>query len=108
MLFASAVVLPVAIGNGLLIHFRPGMLLSGFLLALLSSAIPFTLEMSVLRRIPAKTFSILMSLEPAVAALSGLVFLHEYLSLNEWIAVALIVIASAGATMKAKNPVPES
>ncbi|NOW94108.1 DMT family transporter [Mucilaginibacter sp. SG564] len=108
MLFASAVVLPVAIGNGLLIHFRPGMLLSGFLLALLSSAIPFTLEMSALRRIPAKTFSILMSLEPAVAALSGLVFLHEYLSLNEWIAVALIVIASAGATMKAKNPVPES
>ena len=108
MLFASAVVLPVAIGNGLLTHFKPGMLLSGFLLALLSSAIPFTLEMSALRRIPAKTFSILMSLEPAVAALSGLVFLHEYLSLNEWIAVVLIIIASAGATMKAKNHVPES
>jgi len=108
MIFASAVVLPVAIGNGLLTHFRPHMLLSGFLLALLSSAIPFTLEMSALRRIPAKTFSILMSLEPAVAALSGLVFLHEYLSLNEWIAVALIIIASAGATMKTKNPVPES
>jgi inner membrane transporter RhtA len=109
MIFASAVVLPVAIGDGLLTHFRPGMLLSGFVLALLSSAIPFTLEMSALRRIPAKTFSILMSLEPAVAALSGLVFLHEYLSLNEWLAVALIIIASAGATMKAKNdPVPES
>lgn len=108
MIFASAVVLPVAIGNGLMTHFRPGMLLSGFLLALLSSAIPFTLEMSALRRIPAKTFSILMSLEPAVAALSGLVFLHEYLSLNEWIAVALIIIASAGATMKIKNHVPES
>lgn len=108
MIFASVVVLPVAIGNGLLTHFKPGMLLSGFLLALLSSAIPFTLEMSALRRIPAKTFSILMSLEPAVAALSGLVFLHEYLSLNEWIAVALIIIASAGATMKSKNPVPES
>ncbi|MGN8070063.1 EamA family transporter [Mucilaginibacter sp. 22184] len=108
MIFASAVVLPAAIGNGLLTHFKPHMLLSGFLLALLSSAIPFTLEMSALRRIPAKTFSILMSLEPAVAALSGLVFLHEYLSLNEWIAVALIIIASAGATMKTKNPVPES
>jgi inner membrane transporter RhtA len=108
MIFASAVVLPVAIGNGLLTHFRPGMLLSGFVLALLSSAIPFTLEMSALRRIPAKTFSILMSLEPAVAAFSGLIFLHEYLSLNEWIAVALIIIASAGATMKIKNPVPES
>ncbi|MBB6127515.1 EamA family transporter [Mucilaginibacter lappiensis] len=108
MIFASAVVLPVAIGNGLLTHFRPNMLLSGFVLALLSSAIPFTLEMSALRRIPAKTFSILMSLEPAVAAFSGLIFLHEYLSLNEWLAVALIIVASAGATMKTKNPVPDS
>jgi inner membrane transporter RhtA len=108
MIFASALIIPVAIGDGLLTHFKPNMLVSGFLLALLSSAIPFTLEMSALRRIPAKTFSILMSLEPAVAALSGLVFLHEYLSLNEWLAVALIIIASAGATMNTKNPVPES
>jgi inner membrane transporter RhtA len=44
-----------------------------------------------------------MSLEPAVAALSGLVFLHEYLSVYEWLAVVLIIVASAGATLTKKN-----
>jgi inner membrane transporter RhtA len=106
MIFASIVVLPVAIGNGLITHLKPWMLLSGFALALLSSAIPFTLEMNALRKIPAKTFSILMSLEPAVAAVSGLVFLHEYLSFYEWVAIALIIIASGGATLTAKKAAP--
>ncbi|HMC85825.1 MAG TPA: DMT family transporter [Chitinophagaceae bacterium] len=104
MIFASALVLPIAIADGLLTHFRPVMFVSGLGLALLSSAIPFTLEMYALGKIPAKTFSILMSLEPAAAALSGLVFLHEYLSLYEWLAVALIIVASAGATMTKKKP----
>jgi inner membrane transporter RhtA len=111
MIFASTLVLPIAIADGLLTHLRPVMLVSGLGLALLSSAIPFTLEMSALGKIPAKTFSILMSLEPAVAALSGLVFLHEYLSLYEWLAVVLIIVASAGATLTTKKPphiVPES
>ena len=106
MIFASALVLPVAISNGLITHLKPWMLLSGLALALLSSAIPFTLEMNALRKIPAKTFSILMSLEPAVAAISGLVFLHEYLSFYEWIAIALIIIASAGATLTARKAAP--
>jgi len=69
------------------------------------------LEMYALRKIPSKTFSILMSLEPAVAAISGLIFLHEYLSFYEWIAIALIIIASAGATLtskKAPHVTPES
>lgn len=99
MIFASALVLPVAIWDGLLTHIKPAHLLSGLALALLSSAIPFTLEMGALRKIPAKTFSILMSLEPAAAALSGLIFLHEYLLVNEWIAVLLVITASAGATL---------
>jgi len=104
MIIASVVVLPVAVGNGLLIHFKPAMLLPGLALALLSSAIPFTLEMHALRKIPAKTFSILMSMEPAVAAFSGLLFLHEYLSVYEWFAVALIIVASAGAALTGKKP----
>ena len=111
MIFASMLVLPIAIADGLLSHLRPAMFVSGLGLALLSSAIPFTLEMSALRKIPAKTFSILMSLEPAVAALSGLIFLHEYLSFYEWLAVVLIIVASAGATFtkrKPIHPVPES
>jgi inner membrane transporter RhtA len=110
MIFASALVLPIAIADGLLSHLKPGIFVSGLGLALLSSAIPFTLEMGALRKIPAKTFSILMSLEPAVAAMSGLVFLHEYLSFYEWLAVGLIVVASAGATLTKKKPahtVPE-
>lgn len=99
MIFASVVVLPFGIAGGILNHFSPVMLLSGITLALLSSAIPFTLEMNALKKMPARTFSILMSLEPAVAALCGLVFLHEILSFYEWLAVALVIIASAGATL---------
>ena len=99
MIFASAVVLPFGILGGVLQHFSPVMLLSGITLALLSSAIPFTLEMNALRKMPAQTFSILMSLEPAVAALCGLLFLKEMLSFYEWLAVALVIIASAGATL---------
>lgn len=103
MIFASVLVLPVAIGNGLFVHLKPVMLLPALALALLSSAIPFTLEMHALKKIPAKTFSILMSLEPAVAAFSGLLFLHEYLSFHEWLAVGLVIVASAGVTLTAKK-----
>jgi inner membrane transporter RhtA len=103
MLFGTLVVLPFGIGSGGLRQLTPMMSMTGIGLALLSSAIPFTLEMSALRRIPARTFSILLSLEPAVAALCGLVFLHESLSFYEWIAVLLVVVASAGAALTAKN-----
>jgi inner membrane transporter RhtA len=103
MIFASLLVLPIALGDGLLIRLRPAMLVPGIALALLSSAIPFTLEMHALRKIPAKMFSILMSLEPAVAALTGLLFLGEYLSLYEWLAVTFIILASAGASLTAKK-----
>ncbi|ACU04648.1 EamA family transporter [Pedobacter heparinus] len=99
MVFASVVVLPFGIAGGILNHFSPTMLFSGIALALLSSAIPFTLEINALRKIPARTFSILMSLEPAVAAICGLLFLNEILSFHEWLAVALVIIASAGATL---------
>ncbi|NCD70827.1 EamA family transporter [Mucilaginibacter agri] len=102
MFFASMVILPIAIGDGLITHLKPSLLLLGFALALLSSAIPFSLEMIALKKIPAKTFSVLMSLEPAAAAISGLIFLHEYLTLYEWLAIALIIIASVGATLSAK------
>jgi inner membrane transporter RhtA len=107
MIFATMIVLPFGIAGGGLANFTPIMILSGSALALLSSAIPFTLEMNAMRKIPAQTFSILMSLEPAVAALCGLLFLHEKLSLYEWMAVALVVIASAGATLtKEKKGAP--
>jgi inner membrane transporter RhtA len=108
MLFGTLVVLPFGISGGSLLQLTPMMLMTGTTLALLSSAIPFTLEMSALRQMPARTFSILLSLEPAVAAICGLLFLHESLSLYEWMAVMLVVIASAGAALTSKKRVVEN
>jgi inner membrane transporter RhtA len=79
----------------------------GAAVALLSSAIPYSLEMFALRRMRAHVFGILMSLEPAMAALSGLVFLGQHLRAREWLAVVFVVVASTGATVGApKEDVP--
>jgi inner membrane transporter RhtA len=73
------------------------------LIALLSSAIPYSLEMMALTRLPARIFGTLMSLEPAMAALSGMLFLGELLTLKQWIALLAIIIASAGSTLTMKQ-----
>ncbi|WP_293301286.1 EamA family transporter [Pedobacter sp. UBA4863] len=99
LLVASIVAIPAGIIEGNLLQLNFTTLLMGLGIALLSSAIPYTLEMNALKHIPAKTFSILMSLEPAVAAFCGLLFLHEQLSVYEWAAIALVVMASTGATL---------
>jgi inner membrane transporter RhtA len=77
---------------------RPDLLLAGAAVALASSVLPYSLEMEALRRLPARVFGILMSLEPAVAALAGLIVLGQDLSGREWLAIGLVVAASAGAT----------
>ncbi len=61
-------------------------------------------EMVALKELPARTFGILMSLEPAVAALAGLVFLGEVLSPRQWLAVALVIAASTGSTLTSPRP----
>lgn len=73
--------------------------------AVLSSALPYSLEMVALTRLPARTFSVMMSLEPAIAAVAGLLFLGELLHWSQWLAVAAIIVASAGAaaTIKPKR-----
>ena len=102
MLFATLLILPFGVlGNGFQ-NMTPNFFYLGIALALLSSAIPFTLEMKALGQLPARTFSILMSLEPAAASLCGLLFLQEYLTPNELIAVICVVTASIGSTMTAK------
>jgi inner membrane transporter RhtA len=63
----------------------------------LSSAIPYALELEALRRMPVGVFGVLMSLEPAAGALAGLVVLGEELAAREVVAVALVIAASAGA-----------
>lgn len=103
MTIASFVAVPAAVATGGLARLTPGLLAAAIGVALLSSAIPYTLEMIALKELPARTFGILMSLEPAVAALAGLVFLHEVLSLQQWMAVALVIAASAGSTLTSRR-----
>jgi len=64
--------------------------------AVFSSALPYTLEMVALRRLSAKTFGTLMSFEPAIAAIAGVVFLREHLTPVQWLAIGLIIVASVG------------
>jgi len=75
-----------------------GVIARGAAVAVLSSAVPYSLELFALRRMRTSVFGVLMSLEPAMAALSGLVFLGQHLRLREWVAVVLVMVASVGAT----------
>lgn len=103
MAIATLVAVPVAAATGGFARLTPRLFLAGVGVALLSSAIPYTLEMIALKELPARTFGILMSLEPAVAALAGLVFLHEVLSPRQWLAVALVIAASTGSTLTSRR-----
>ena len=80
----------------------PGLLAAGLGVALLSSAIPWSLELEALRRLPTHVFGVLMSLEPAVGALVGFVVLGEHLGLRPVLAIGLVVVASAGAARGAR------
>lgn len=71
--------------------------------AVLSTALPYTLEMVALTRLPARTFGTLMSIEPAFGALSGLLFLGERLSPTQWLAIGAIILASVGTTLSVKS-----
>ncbi|MEO5560313.1 MAG: DMT family transporter [Dokdonella sp.] len=73
--------------------------------ALLSSALPYSLEMLAMTRLPARTFSTLLSLEPAVAALAGVALLGEQLSLLQWLAIATIIVAATGIALSVRRPV---
>ena len=106
MLFAALPVLPFGVASGSLLGLTPHLLLLGGLLALFSSVLPFSLEMQALRTLPTRTFSILMSLEPVAAAISGWLLLGERLLFGQWLAVGFIVIASVGATLTARRDAP--
>lgn len=101
MLVAALVVSPLGFARAGAELWNPSLLPAALAMALFSSALPYSLEMTALRRIPAKTFGILMSLEPAVAALTGFVFLHESLSTTQGLAIVLIIVASLGTSRSA-------
>jgi len=94
---------PIGIWSGGSALVDPGVFGRGCAVALLSSAIPYTLELYALRRMRAAVFGVLMSLEPAFAALSGLLFLSQHLRLREWVAIGCVMAASIGATRDAQR-----
>lgn len=94
----AALTAPYGIAAGGTALVQPSAIGKGAAIAVLSSAIPYSLELAALRRLRAATFGVLMSLEPAMAALSGLVFLGQHLRALEWVAVGCVMVASVGAT----------
>ncbi|WP_225814039.1 EamA family transporter [Streptomyces spinosus] len=98
MAVAALVAVPFGVADSGTALLQPWILLAGLGVALLSSVIPYSLDLEALRRMPPRVFGILMSLEPAMAALIGLVVLRESLLWSQWLAVLCVVAASAGAT----------
>jgi inner membrane transporter RhtA len=112
---ADAVTLGTSIGALLAIPFgiahagsallSPTLLPYALGVAVLSSALPYSLEMIALTRLPARTFSTLLSLEPAIAAVAGVALLGEQLSLLQWLAIVTIIVAAAGTALSVQRPV---
>jgi inner membrane transporter RhtA len=105
---AALTVVPFGIwqaGSALL---DPHVLLFGLGVAAVSSALPISLEMMALKRLPPEAFGILTSMEPAVAALLGLLMLDERLSVLQWLAIVCVMLAAAGSSFTARRVLPQS
>lgn len=100
---AALVAVPVGVAHAGAALLSPSLLLVGLGVAVVSSAIPISLEMVALKRLPKEAFGIMISMEPAVAALIALVLLDEFLSALQWVAVGLIVAASMGSALTARR-----
>lgn len=105
VLTAAIVVVPFGIAHAGVALLSPNLVLSGLAVAILSSAIPYSLEMFALKRLPKQTFGILLSLEPAVGALAGWLILREALSTTQLIAIGCIIVASVGSTATIRREV---
>jgi len=106
MVVASVLLVPVGVADGGSALLEPEVLSLGVAVAILSSAIPYSLELEALRRLPEGVFGVLMSLDPAVAALAGYVVLGEGLGVAEALAIGFVVVASAGAARSAPPAEP--
>ncbi|MER6182557.1 EamA family transporter [Streptomyces sp. NPDC001652] len=111
MVVAALVFLPLGVAESGVKLLDPTTIALGSAVAVLSSVLPYTLELVALRRLPASTFAIMMSLEPAIAATAGFLILNQALSVTEAAAIALVIAASMGAVRtqvgRGKAKVPE-
>ncbi|RUP15466.1 MAG: DMT family transporter [Methylobacterium sp.] len=106
MFTAAIVVAPFGLSEAGPALLTPGILAAGLGVAVMSSALPYSLEMFALRRLDRKSFGVLMSLEPAVAACAGLVLLGERISPIQWLAIGLVIAASVGITVSTRRTAP--
>lgn len=96
MTTAALIVVPFGLVEAGAALFSPAILGLGLIVAIVSSAIPYSLEMIALRGIPKRSFGVVLSLEPAAGAIAGLLILSEHLAASQWLAIGLIVCASVG------------
>jgi inner membrane transporter RhtA len=96
LIVAACLTVPIGLADAGRELTAPWIWTFGMAVAIFSSALPYTLEMVALRRLSAKTFGTFMSFEPAIAAIAGVVILHEHLTSMQWLAIGLIVVASVG------------
>jgi inner membrane transporter RhtA len=106
MVIGAAVIVPIGAAQAGMHLFSPAILPAALGVALLSSALPYSLEMLAMPRLPTRTVGVLMSLDPALGALSGLIFLGETLSWIQWAAIFSIMAASAGSAATSRSAEP--
>ena len=100
----TLVVIPVGIVEGGSALVRPSLLAAGAAIAILSSILPYSFELIALRRLRAASFGLLMSLEPAVAALAGMLLLGQPVRVVTAVAIVMVVLASVGTTVTSRAP----
>lgn len=103
MSVAAVIIFPIGVYTAESSIFSWSLLPMAITIGILSSALPYSLEMMALNRLSTQHFSVLMSLEPAVAAMAGLLILSERLAISQWLAISLIISASMGSTLSARR-----
>lgn len=111
MSVAALVILPFGVATAGVGLFAPSVLVLAVVVAIASSALPYSLDMVAMRGMPKRTFGVLLSGEPAIGAVAGMIFLHELLTGQQWLAIGCIVAASVGAILttgkgETAGPVP--
>jgi len=103
LVFSAVIVLPFGAAQATAVIGDPALLAGVALVALMSTIIPYGLELTALRRIPTRVFGVLMSLQPAAASVSGLIILNQRLGVHELAALGMVTVASAGVTLANKD-----